>query len=61
MLFLGDWVLEAPEQFMNGSLLDVSYFIPWGNLGDPGELVQEGKQKAECHRVASAAKSDRLK
>ena len=36
-------------------------FHPMGNLGDPGELAREGTQKAELHRVASAARSDRIK
>lgn len=39
MLFLGDWVLEVHEWVFAGRLL----FHPMGNLGNAGEIAQEGK------------------
>lgn len=61
MLFLGHWVLEVPEQFMNVSLLDVSFVSSHGNSRGPGELGQEDKQRGRFHRAATAPGNDRTR
>lgn len=53
-LFLGHWVLEVPEQFTNASLLGVSFVSSHRNSSGPGEVAQEGKQRAAFHRAAAA-------
>lgn len=45
--FLGHWVLEVPKQFVNASLLDVSFVSSPGDSKDPGDLAQEHKTEGQ--------------